>query len=118
MGITRLLPLLQYVSKRADLSRLANKRVGVDTFCWLHKAINVVNLASTTRVLPVARWISNFPICGLIVRRYAHYIGERVALLRSFNITPVLIFDGGPLPLKESKHSQRSSYVFILLVLY
>jgi exonuclease-1 len=35
---------------------------------------------------------------------------SRVQLLRSFNITPVLVFDGGALPSKKGQEEKRRKY--------
>lgn len=39
------------------------------------------------------------------------FIAERVQVLREHNITPVLVFDGGALPLKKQTQSDRAEYV-------
>ena len=39
--------------------------------------------------------------------RYVDYAMHRVRLLRHFNITPYIVFDGGPLPAKRGTESER-----------
>lgn len=40
--------------------------------------------------------------------RYVDYAMHRVRLLKHYNITPYLVFDGGPLPAKRGTESKRS----------
>ncbi len=44
------------------------------------------------------------------VHRYINFCLARVQLLRSFNITPVLVFDGGALPSKKGQEEKRRKY--------
>ena len=39
MGITGLLKALKSIQKPTHISELKGKKVGVDMYCWLHKAI-------------------------------------------------------------------------------
>jgi 5'-3' exonuclease len=39
--------------------------------------------------------------------RYVKYVMERIRLLRHFNIEPYIVFDGGPLPAKQSTEQER-----------
>jgi hypothetical protein len=43
--------------------------------------------------------------------RYINFCVSRVQLLRSFNITPVLVFDGGALPSKKGQEEKRRKYL-------
>jgi exonuclease-1 len=47
--------------------------------------------------------------CHLILSsfRYVDYAMHRVRLLKHHNITPYLVFDGGPLPAKRGTESKR-----------
>jgi len=37
MGIPGLLPFLNRIKRKRHISYYANKKVAVDTYCWLHK---------------------------------------------------------------------------------
>ena len=39
--------------------------------------------------------------------RYVDYAMHRVRLLKHYNITPYIVFDGGPLPAKKGTESDR-----------
>lgn len=41
--------------------------------------------------------------------RYVDYAMHRVRLLRHHNITPYLVFDGGPLPAKKGTETERAA---------
>ena len=44
------------------------------------------------------------PLC-----RYVVYCMQRVALLRSCGVIPVIVFDGGKLPMKQGEESARET---------
>lgn len=44
-------------------------------------------------------------------RRYVSYFIERVDMLLHNGITPYVVFDGGPLPMKKGTETERRAYV-------
>lgn len=92
MGITGLLPILKPVLKRAKISTLKNKRVGIDGHSWLHQsgphiAVDLYHQKSTTRHLNV--------------------INKKIELLRANKIIPIVVFDGDSLPSKRHTDELR-----------
>jgi len=76
------------------VSEFSGKTVGIDGYCWLHKGVygcakDVVEGRKTTV--------------------YINYVLKRIELLLSFNVKPVMVFDGGYLPAKASKEKERRS---------
>ena len=47
--------------------------------------------------------------------RYVDYCLSRIELLQSHTIRPVLVFDGGNLPMKADKESERRQFVVLCL---
>ncbi|CAA7388537.1 unnamed protein product [Spirodela intermedia] len=93
MGIQGLLPMLKSIMVPMHVKDLAGQSVAVDTYSWLHKGA-----FSCSR-----------EICkGLPTSRYVDYCMYRVNLLRHFGIKPILVFDGGLLPMKVDQEIKRS----------
>jgi exonuclease-1 len=82
MGITGLWPLLKAVTRPGHIKQYARKRVAVDTYAWLHKAVYgcCVELAT-----------------GIGSEKWLSYCLEFVDLLLSHGIEVWLVFDGGKL---------------------
>ncbi|KAJ3252544.1 Rad2 nuclease [Chytriomyces hyalinus] len=92
MGISGLLPLLEPIKKNKHLRDYAGMRVAVDTYVWLHRA--AFGCAMDLGL-------------GKKTTAYVSFCMKRVALLRQFGITPVLVFDGGCLPMKSHTERER-----------
>ncbi|ORZ31257.1 hypothetical protein BCR44DRAFT_1405489 [Catenaria anguillulae PL171] len=96
MGIHGLLPLLVQQpnpnSASEHLSQFANCTLGIDGHGWLHKAIYG---CATALAL-------NQPTTAYLV-----YFARRLRLLQSLNITPLVVLDGAPPPLKSDTNADR-----------
>ena len=92
MGIRGLLPRLKSITTRRHISEYANKRIGIDAFGWLHKGAYgcCVQLAQE---LPTDLYVT--------------YVMERLMLLTSYGIQPLLVFDGAPLPANAATNDKR-----------
>ena len=92
MGIQGLLPLLKDIHVKSSVSSFKGQTVGIDAYCWLHKGAYAcakeLVLQQPTKV-------------------YINYVMRRVHMLISYNVTPILVFDGGYLPAKAKKESER-----------
>ena len=93
MGIKCLLRNLKETEHRVHASKLKGKRVAVDSYCWLHKAI-------TTCAIEL---VHKQP-----TRKYIDYMISRVNLLLDAGCTPIMIFDGRDIPMKEETNKQRA----------
>ncbi|KAH9797546.1 exonuclease 1 [Citrus sinensis] len=67
--------------------------VAVDTYSWLHKG-----------ALSCSRELCK----GLPTSRHIDYCMHRVNLLRHYGVKPILIFDGGLLPMKIEQENKRA----------
>ncbi|GLJ40054.1 hypothetical protein SUGI_0820140 [Cryptomeria japonica] len=93
MGIQGLLPALKSVMNPIHVKELAGKHVAVDTYSWLHKGA-----FSCSREL-----------ChGNPTQRHIEYCMHRVNLLRHHGVKPILVFDGGLLPMKAEQETKRA----------
>eukprot|EP01103_Thecamoeba_quadrilineata_P005916 TRINITY_DN1565_c2_g1_i1.p1 TRINITY_DN1565_c2_g1~~TRINITY_DN1565_c2_g1_i1.p1 ORF type:complete len:686 (+),score=183.40 TRINITY_DN1565_c2_g1_i1:85-2142(+) len=92
MGISNLLPSLKSITTDVNVSKYANKKVAIDTYCWLHKAV----YSCSTELC------QNIP-----TEKYINYCLDRVKMMKQLNITPVLVFDGAPLPIKGGTNEER-----------
>ncbi|MQL83045.1 hypothetical protein Taro_015528 [Colocasia esculenta] len=93
MGIQGLLPQLKSIMVPVHAKDLAGQSVAVDTYSWLHKG-----------ALSCSREICK----GLPTSRHIDYCMYRVNLLRHFGVKPILVFDGGLLPMKIEQETKRS----------
>ncbi|XP_055852492.1 exonuclease 1 [Episyrphus balteatus] len=92
MGITGLIPFLEKSSSKVHLKDLRGTTVAVDTYCWLHKG--VFSCADK--------------ICrGEDTDMYVTYCLKYVSMLLSFDIKPILVFDGRHLPAKALTEKRR-----------
>ncbi|XP_073386862.1 exonuclease 1 isoform X3 [Physcomitrium patens] len=93
MGIQGLLPTLKSIMNPRHIRDYAGKRVAIDTYSWLHKA---------------AFSCSKELCLGLPNDKYIDYCMHRVNMLRHFGLQPVLVFDGGGLPMKSDQEMKRA----------
>ena len=92
MGILGLLPLLKDIQVKTSVSSFKGQTVGVDAYCWLHKG---------------TYGCAKDVVLGQPTKVYIQYVMRRVNMLINFNITPILVFDGGHLPAKSEKEKER-----------
>ncbi|KAJ6416803.1 hypothetical protein OIU84_002643 [Salix udensis] len=93
MGIQGLLPLLKSIMVPIHVKELEGCSVAVDTYSWLHKGA----LSCSTQLCK-----------GLPTSRHIEYCMHRVNLLRHYGVKPVLVFDGGLLPMKIEQENKRA----------
>ncbi|CAN8290820.1 unnamed protein product [Cochlearia groenlandica] len=93
MGIQGLLPLLKSTMVPIHIHDLEGSSVAVDTYSWLHKG-----------ALSCSRDLCK----GLPTTRHIQYCMHRVNLLRHHGVKPVLVFDGGLLPMKLEQENKRA----------
>ncbi|EFA76475.1 5'3'-exonuclease N- and I-domain-containing protein [Heterostelium album PN500] len=92
MGIAGLLKLLSPVTKRIHISEYANKRIAIDGYCWLHKAVY-----SCSQELCM-----NIP-----TTKFINYCISLINMLKQNKVIPVIVFDGGALPNKKVTEDER-----------
>ena len=94
MGIAGLLPLLKPVTRSNHISSYRNRRVAVDGYAWLHKAVYgcCMNL---TRGIDSHQWIV--------------YCINLIDMLLSFDIEVHMVFDGANLPAKKDTEAVRDA---------
>ncbi|KAK7318873.1 hypothetical protein RJT34_03580 [Clitoria ternatea] len=93
MGIQGLLPLLKSIMVPIHIKDLKGCSVAVDTYSWLHKGA----LCCSTDLCK-----------GIPTTRHIEYCMHRVNLLRHFGVKPILVFDGGLLPMKSEQENKRA----------
>ncbi|KAM1108077.1 hypothetical protein ACFX2B_004706 [Malus domestica] len=92
MGIQGLLPLLKSIMAPIHIKDLEGTCVAVDTYSWLHKG---------------ALSCSKDLCKGIPTSRHIDYCMHRVNLLRHYGVKPILVFDGGLLPMKIEQENKR-----------
>ncbi|KAJ7522352.1 hypothetical protein O6H91_18G007700 [Diphasiastrum complanatum] len=93
MGIQGLLPAIKSVTTPVHVKEYAGKTVAVDTYSWLHKGA--------------------FTCCKELCKgqptfKYVDYCMHKVNLLRHHGVKPLLVFDGGLLPMKAEQEAKRA----------
>ncbi|CAL9015767.1 unnamed protein product [Prunus brigantina] len=92
MGIQGLLPLLKSIMVPIHIKDLKGSCVAVDTYSWLHKG-----------ALSCSKELCK----GVPTSRHIDYCMHRVNLLRHYGVQPILVFDGGLLPMKLEQENKR-----------
>ncbi|XP_067624634.1 exonuclease 1 [Eurosta solidaginis] len=92
MGINGLIPFLEKASSKVHLKEIRGSTVAVDTYCWLHKG-----------AFGCAEKLAR----GEDTDQYVQYCMRYVELLLSYDIKPILVFDGRHLPAKELTERRR-----------
>ncbi|XP_047940413.1 exonuclease 1 [Salvia hispanica] len=93
MGIQGLLPLLKSIMNPIHIKDLEGCFVAVDTYSWLHKGA----LSCSTELCK-----------GQPTSKHINYCMHRVNMLRHYGVKPILVFDGGPLPMKNEQEIKRA----------
>lgn len=100
MGISGLLPLLKPVTKVNHISSYKNKRIAIDGYAWLHKAVYGCCLELATGV-DSDKWVS--------------YCLKLIDMLLFNQIIVHMVFDGANLPAKnvteEARAANRAKYL-------
>ncbi|XP_022139995.1 exonuclease 1 isoform X2 [Momordica charantia] len=93
MGIQGLLPLLKSIMVPIHIKDLEGSSVAVDTYSWLHKGA----------------FSCSKELCNAIpTSKHIDYCMHRINLLRHYGVKPVLVFDGGLLPMKNEQEIKRA----------
>ncbi|KAM3361947.1 exonuclease 1 isoform X1 [Capsicum galapagoense] len=92
MGIQGLLPLLKSIMLPINIKDLKGCKVAVDTYSWLHKG-----------ALSCSKELCK----GIPTTKHIDYCMHRVNLLLHYGVKPILVFDGGPLPMKNEQENKR-----------
>ncbi|KAG7380688.1 Rad2 nuclease [Phytophthora pseudosyringae] len=92
MGVTGLLPVLKSVTDQVHVSKYAGKTVGVDASGWLYKG---------AYSCPVDL------VMGRPTDAYLNFAVQHIKMLQDHYITPILVFDGAPLPSKAQENIAR-----------
>ena len=117
MGIQGLIPFLKKSTREANIKEFKGGVVAIDSYCWLHKGAfacaEKLALGEKTD-----QWVFHFIECLVFqVRiltiffsnhcRYVYYCMKYVNSLLSFDIKPVMVFDGCRLPSKKEVEQTR-----------
>ncbi|KAF7840388.1 exonuclease 1 isoform X2 [Senna tora] len=93
MGIHGLLPQLKSIMVPIHIKQFEGCYVAVDTYSWLHKGA----------------FSCSAELCkGLPTSRHIEYCMRKVNLLRHYGVKPILVFDGGLLPMKSEQENKRA----------
>ncbi|KAF6251552.1 PIN domain-like protein [Scenedesmus sp. NREL 46B-D3] len=92
MGINGLLPALKPIAKAVHVSKYRGQRAAVDGYSWLHKGAYCC-----ARELCEGTWTD----------KYVAYFMSRIQMLRTHGVEPLVVFDGGRLPIKGDEESSR-----------
>ncbi|KAI3773994.1 hypothetical protein L1987_48535 [Smallanthus sonchifolius] len=97
MGIKDLLRFMKPYVEPIHIKKYADKRVGIDAYSWLHKGAYSCSMELCLNMEGDKKF------------QYVNYCLHRINMLRHYNITPVLVFDGGNIPCKALTEQQRHS---------
>ncbi|CAL8255565.1 unnamed protein product [Lota lota] len=92
MGIQGLLQFLKDASEPVHVKKYRGQTVAVDTYCWLHKG-----------AFACAEKLAK----GEPTDQYVTYCMKFVDMLLSFDVRPILVFDGCNLPSKKEVEKSR-----------
>ncbi|XP_059215191.1 exonuclease 1 isoform X2 [Centropristis striata] len=92
MGISGLLQFIKDAAEPINIKKYKGQTVAVDTYCWLHKG-----------AFSCAEKLAK----GEPTDQYVWYCMKFVNMLLTFNIKPILVFDGRNLPSKQEVEKAR-----------
>ncbi|CDS08505.1 hypothetical protein LRAMOSA09866 [Lichtheimia ramosa] len=92
MGITGLLPLIKSIHEPTHLEHFAGKTMAVDGNVWLHRGAFACALDLALKQ---------------DTKKYVEYFLRQVQLLKLNGVTPYIVFDGNPLPIKSVTVDER-----------
>lgn len=92
MGIKSLFKMLKPIEKKNHLKNFKGMKMGIDTYCWLHKAVYVF-----------AEEIASNEECT----KYLIILKRMLKLLLKYEIIPIFVFDGAPIPIKNCEENKR-----------
>lgn len=136
MGIQGLLPALEQIQERKHISDYKGLTVAIDSYCWLHKAVYHLNFslnnqpckcnkgkstadarlgnirhadaANNGKPADTCECRQNTPENRIgDINKLIQYSIKRLNLLLTYNIKPIMIFDGGQLPIKSKTDAKR-----------
>lgn len=93
MGIQGLLQALKPLIQSTHVSELRGKRLAIDGYCWLHKAVYGCCVEICT---------------GKKTDSWIHYCLGFIDMLLYHHIEPTIVFDGAPLPAKGKTEQERA----------
>ncbi len=92
MGINGLLPVLKPITRTVHVSSYKGRRVAIDGYSWLHKAV----------------YACAMELClGQFTTKHIQFCVARIEMLKQHGVEPLLVFDGGKLPLKDDEEGSR-----------
>ena len=94
MGIQSLLQVLKNVTRSVHISVLRGKRVAIDGYYWLHRGAYACSKDLCT---------------GRSTNKFLGYGISMIEVLESYDITPIIVFDGSPLPSKGGEEADREA---------
>mmetsp|Transcript_22954 Transcript_22954/g.56075 ORF Transcript_22954/g.56075 Transcript_22954/m.56075 type:complete len:585 (+) Transcript_22954:16-1770(+) len=92
MGIKGLLEAVRPAAKEAHLSAYSGLRMAVDMYCLLHRGV----YHCATDLMTGRPTTAHIQSCV-----------SRIEMLIAHGITPICVFDGGPLPMKKEVEEER-----------
>ena len=107
MGIQGFLPLIKPIISSSNISNFACKRVAIDTYSWIHKALYgyYLNQEITHKE---KEFESSEEESEIESNKWIHYCLNYLDLLLSYQIEVILVFDGQELPAKFQTEQLRA----------
>ena len=93
MGVVGLLKCLKHLSNSVNVKQYDGCKVGIDISCWLHRGV-----CSCSKELAE----------GIETMKYVSFCLKMIHLLMSSGLLPLVVFDGGQLPIKQNTNRNRS----------
>ncbi|KZV46516.1 exonuclease 1 [Dorcoceras hygrometricum] len=99
MGINNLLRFMKPHVQSVHIKKYSGERVGIDAYSWLHKGAYSCSMELCLNVDGDKKF------------QFLKYFMHRLNMLRHYNITPVVVFDGGNIPIKAATEDERHRHV-------
>ncbi|KAI8919082.1 PIN domain-like protein [Powellomyces hirtus] len=93
MGIQGLLPFLKPIQQNVHINKFRGQTLAVDSYVWLHRGAFTCAVELGT---------------GVATTKYVGYCMKMVQMLLHHDIKPIMVFDGGILPMKAPTERYRS----------
>lgn len=92
MGIKGLLKTLKPIENKTHLKNFKGKKMGIDTYCWLHKSAHIFG-----------EYLADNPDD----KKYLIILKKLLFLLLKYEIIPIFVFDGNKIRIKNAEEDKR-----------
>ena len=97
MGISGLLKFLKQYKTKVSLSKYSGLNIAIDVSCWIHQGAYYSNFSKGM---------------DISINKIIHFVIKKLRMFIDHKITPIVVFDGAPIPIKGRIQDERAKIRF------